>query len=176
MAEHNPYQPPLAALADPEPDLSELASRGERLGAALVDIGGATLAALGSLIASSEGGEWSLSSDTFDANDGALLLLIAPYALWQVLQLTLLWRSGQSVGKRLLGLKVVDILGEDKPGNLLLMRGLLPLLVYWALNVASCGLLPLPALILDSLFIFRKDRRCLHDLVAGTRVVRIRPR
>ncbi len=176
MAEHNPYQPPLAVLADPEPDLSELASRGERLLAALVDMGGASLAAIGSMFASSQVGEWRLTNDVFDASDAALPLLIAPYALWQVLQLYLLWRSGQSVGKRLLGLQVVDILGEEKPGNRLLLRGLLPLLVYWVLSAASCGLLPLPALILDSLFIFRKDRRCLHDLVAGTRVVRIRPR
>ncbi len=28
-------------------------------------------------------------------------------------------------------------------------------------------------LISDVLFIFRKDRRCVHDLIAGTQVVRI---
>jgi uncharacterized RDD family membrane protein YckC len=26
--------------------------------------------------------------------------------------------------------------------------------------------------VVDVLFVFRRDRRCLHDLVAGTRVVR----
>jgi uncharacterized RDD family membrane protein YckC len=27
----------------------------------------------------------------------------------------------------------------------------------------------------DTLMIFRADRRCLHDLMAGTRVVKVRP-
>jgi uncharacterized RDD family membrane protein YckC len=32
------------------------------------------------------------------------------------------------------------------------------------------GLIPLYAIV-DALFIFRGDRRCIHDMIAGTRVI-----
>ncbi|MNT88741.1 RDD family protein [compost metagenome] len=50
-------------------------------------------------------------------------------------------------------------------GNLLLKR----YLVWWLLAyIPVVGML---VVLVDYLFIFRADRRCLHDLAAGTRVV-----
>ncbi|MCY1389879.1 hypothetical protein D9M71_46890 [compost metagenome] len=52
-------------------------------------------------------------------------------------------------------------------GNLLLKR----YLVWWLLAyVPVIGVL---LVMVDYLFIFRADRRCLHDLMAGTRVVQL---
>jgi uncharacterized RDD family membrane protein YckC len=47
-----------------------------------------------------------------------------------------------------------------------LLRGTLPFMVE---QIPLVGLL---FWLVDSCFIFREDQRCLHDLVAGTRVIR----
>jgi uncharacterized RDD family membrane protein YckC len=74
--------------------------------------------------------------------------------------------QGQTWGKKLLKMKIVDLSGNLPDfGRLLLLRygigaviSIVPVLgsFYW---------------IVDALFIFRGDRRCIHDLLAGTRVV-----
>jgi uncharacterized RDD family membrane protein YckC len=79
-------------------------------------------------------------------------------------------RYGQTWAKRWLGIRIVDLDGR-KPEfvRLVVMRygvgqlvGLVPCLgMVYALT--------------DSLFIFRDDRRCVHDLLAGTRVVFAEP-
>ena len=47
------------------------------------------------------------------------------------------------------------------------MIGLRYLPFWFAGNVPQLALIPF----VDALFIFRQDRRCLHDLLAGTRVI-----
>ena len=51
-----------------------------------------------------------------------------------------------------------------------MLRFALPVSVFFLLNVVF----PLGVMFiaLDYAFMFRADRRCLHDLIAGTRVVR----
>ncbi|MNN94322.1 RDD family protein [compost metagenome] len=73
---------------------------------------------------------------------------------------------GQTLGKRLLKIAIVDLDGKvPELGNLLLKRYLL----WWLLAyIPVVGVL---VVLVDYLFIFRADRRCLHDLAAGTRVV-----
>jgi uncharacterized RDD family membrane protein YckC len=72
--------------------------------------------------------------------------------------------GGQTVGKRLLGVRVVTAAGQAVGYP----RALARYLAWW-----------LSALLLGSGFLVaavRRDRRALHDLVAGTRVVRGGPR
>ena len=77
--------------------------------------------------------------------------------------------TGQTVGKRMMQLRVVNFSDASNPGfvKTVVIRWWLPSLIYpipyfgWAFWLA------------DVLFLFRKDRRCLHDLMAGTKVVRI---
>ena len=90
------------------------------------------------------------------------------FALLVLVQFGLLaWRS-QSVGKLLLGLRIVRF-PDHAPagiGRTFLLRGTVPFLL---------GQIPLLGLLfwaVDSCFIFRADRRCLHDLIAGTKVVK----
>jgi uncharacterized RDD family membrane protein YckC len=93
------------------------------------------------------------------------------FALYCVVQAYPLARNGQSWGKRALKMKIVDLDGR-KPSlaKLLFVR-------YGARTGAALipfvgGLLVL----VDDLFIFRDDRRCIHDHIAGTRVVMAEPK
>jgi uncharacterized RDD family membrane protein YckC len=79
----------------------------------------------------------------------------------------LLKKYGQTVGKRFLDVRICDSRTEAVP----------PL---WRL-VVRIGVPPIAGLLgalgrlfalVDVLFIFRRDRRCIHDLIAGTRVVK----
>ena len=83
----------------------------------------------------------------------------------------LLWTRGQTAGKAAMSLMIVD----HQTGNcaslwkLLFVRALIPVVVIAAGFIWE--LLWLLVLI-DFCFIFRKDQRCLHDWIAGTRVVK----
>ena len=90
----------------------------------------------------------------------AMLVLLA----YPIVQVVLLMQYGQTIGKRLVGIRIVMAsTGEN--------GGFVPnvLLRAWLNFIIS--IIPLYGLV-DVLFIFREDRRCIHDLIAGTRVVR----
>lgn len=74
--------------------------------------------------------------------------------------------TGQTWGKRVLKIKIVDLAGNKPPLLTLLTRRILPIHVAGAIPFIG----PLLTLI-DTLLIFRNDRRCAHDLIAGTKVV-----
>ena len=79
----------------------------------------------------------------------------------------LAWR-GQSVGKLLFGLRIVRF-PDHTPASFVrtfLLRGTIPFLLE---QIPLLGLL---VWAVDSCFIFRPDQRCLHDLIAGTQVVK----
>ncbi|OAM91718.1 RDD family protein [Termitidicoccus mucosus] len=71
---------------------------------------------------------------------------------------------GQSIGKSLLRLRIVPSTSDDEPPGFVtgvIVRWLLMWLFY---------LFPVVALV-DFFFLFRDDRRCLHDHLADTRVI-----
>jgi len=79
----------------------------------------------------------------------------------------LLKQYGQTVGKRLLGIYIVTNSGE-KPD-------FWPLIVRRYVVLGLLGYIPLIGRFIsmvDVLFIFRKDKRCVHDLMAATFVVK----
>jgi uncharacterized RDD family membrane protein YckC len=81
-------------------------------------------------------------------------------------QIYFLKTSGQTIGKKIVGTKIVDMDG-NKPD-------LVTLIVKRYLSVQLVSMIPgIGGLlwIVDCLFVFRTDRRCAHDLVAGTQVV-----
>jgi uncharacterized RDD family membrane protein YckC len=92
-----------------------------------------------------------------------------------------LWRHGQTLGKKLMGIAIVSAIvsGTASPEGtynsnpaplwkLVCVRALFfPLLFL----IFVPFLAPIP--LLDQLFIFGKRRRCLHDFVSGTVVVRL---
>lgn len=94
-----------------------------------------------------------------------------PYLIVLVLvQTTLLCLRSQSVGKLVLGLRIVNERtgAPAGPVRAYLLRGLL----IWVIEcIPIAGKL---FWLVDSFFIFREDQRCLHDLIAGTKVVRLK--
>ena len=83
-------------------------------------------------------------------------------------QVVLLRREAQTVGKRLLGIRIVD--EETGVKGTVFKNIVLRYFVNWLLT-----LIPL-YVVIDHLFIFAKNRRCLHDYLAGTKVVLDSPR
>jgi uncharacterized RDD family membrane protein YckC len=115
-------------------------------------------------------GNYSFSfSDMFDLAQGGS---VAPSRWLPVLvavavQIGLLSLRGQTLGKLLLRIRIVRFGGGLRAGfvHAFLLRSLLPEMlriipflgvVFWLVDIG---------------FIFREDRRCLHDLIAGTVVV-----
>src|SRR6185436_20067731 len=71
--------------------------------------------------------------------------------------------TGQTLAKKWLGIKVVKQDGSPVDGvTIIVMRGLV--------GQVLLAVIPLYGLI-DALFIFREDSRCIHHLVASTKVV-----
>lgn len=159
---NNPFQPPSAAVADLPVDGAEPATRGSRLLAVLADtaIQVAVMLAINALL------PWSIWN--VDASPGQLLVnLVVGLLVFAMLQGWMLVRHGQTLGKRALGLRIVRTDGSRAgAGRLLGLRyGL-----GWVLTMIP--LLGSVYALIDALLIFRADRRCLHDLIAGTIVVR----
>jgi uncharacterized RDD family membrane protein YckC len=84
-----------------------------------------------------------------------------------IYQWVLISRTGQSLGKKWTGIRIERIDGGRVSfGTGVFLRNWVPKLI---------GSVPYMGAIfhlVDCLFIFRDDRRCLHDHIAGTRVVR----
>jgi uncharacterized RDD family membrane protein YckC len=80
-------------------------------------------------------------------------------------QLHLCSTLGQTLGKRMMGIKVLRTDGSPVDlVRLILLRNVVP----WFIN-SACGLF----FLVDGLFIFTDERRCLHDQIADTIVVKV---
>jgi len=87
-----------------------------------------------------------------------------------VTQIVLLCTRGQTVGKRVTRIAIVDQFSNDLVGYLrvaVVRQGPQTILSLFFPTVG------LAYLILDGLFIFSKKRRCLHDRLAGTVVFQV---
>jgi uncharacterized RDD family membrane protein YckC len=162
------YAPPTAEVADVSADgQAALAGRGVRLVAAIIDT--AILLGLFWLIA------LATPLDIFGpamAQAGLLAKLgvqTLSLALFAAINGWLLARNGQTVGKKLIGIRIVRSDGTPAAlGRILALRYGIGYLVA-ALHVV---LLMIYSLV-DCLLIFRSNRRCLHDLIADTIVVKV---
>ncbi len=112
-----------------------------------------------------------LGFENFESQPGYQYLIpatIFSFIMFALIHGYMLSQHGQTVGKKVLKIKIVST--EDKK------VGLVKLLILRYLPISVVTLVPiagsfLPAL--DALFIFRKDQRCVHDLIAGTKVVKV---
>ncbi|MFZ2276343.1 MAG: RDD family protein [Prosthecobacter sp.] len=90
-----------------------------------------------------------------------------------IVNVVLLTLRGQTIGKLCLGIQVVRFPDGARAGFIkaLLLRSVLFFILVFT-GLIYFGGLGLALLMADSLMIFRKDRRCLHDLVADTLVTK----
>lgn len=163
----NPYQPP---VADEPPAVEsvasgESASRLARLFASAADafIGFVVMFPI-QLWAGVYDGFPVLKPQEFPKS---LLWVIGWLVVWVGLHGLFLAKSAQTIGKKLMGLQIV-MADTGKPASF-------ERLVFW--RFVPMMLVPqLPSIgfflsLADLLCIFRADRRCLHDHLAGTRVI-----
>lgn len=166
MSEIDPYLPPKSELSE-EIAAGPLAGRFSRLGAVMID--GTIVGVLNVLVSQSLGLGMLAVPGPFHATllgaliEAVIFLLINGY--W-------LAKSGQSLGKKLLGIAIVR--NEDETLLSLLKLYITRMLPLAVVSVIPMPLLPVLVLLADSLSIFRGDRRCIHDLIAGTKVIKVR--
>ena len=116
------------------------------------------------------------------SNGQKVLLALFPYISFLVLHGYLLSRYGQTIGKRIMGIAIVTLDNRVPPFFQLIVQRYL---IQWlAGRVPSSGhrrwdhgSVPMVGGILrlvDILAIFRADKRCIHDHLAGTKVIDLR--
>ncbi|PQO43349.1 RDD family protein [Blastopirellula marina] len=173
-AEDNPFASPqvdvvAAKVSRKKPtrlSSDALATRWERLGASLID-----LVIILPVVIGLATYFLPMGSNLRHLHNQVVIFLTSMIVSWSYFLLVngyLLARHGQTVGKYVCGIKIVLQRDYRVPplGHLLLTR-------YLAMNLLAQipwvgGLISL----VNVLFIFMPDRRCLHDHLAGTIVVR----
>ncbi|HVF72602.1 MAG TPA: RDD family protein [Chthoniobacterales bacterium] len=154
--------PPVVSTQISPPRLDEnLAGRGARLGAVLLDLLALAVCLLPGLVVI-----WSDGNDETTVTAGVVVCAIGFIAL-AALQLVWLTSRGQTIGKRVLGIRIVKYADDSLPGFLhaVVYRAILPGMIS---NIPLVG--PVFGLV-DICFIFSEERRCLHDLFASTKVI-----
>lgn len=105
-----------------------------------------------------------------EAGNGTVLGMFGVFCVLLAVNVVLLSVRGQSIGKMMIGIQIVRFQDGSKAGFIkaVLLRWFLFSLLE---KIAFIG----PALMIGNvLMIFRQDRRCMHDMVADTRVIRRR--
>jgi uncharacterized RDD family membrane protein YckC len=163
----NPYAPPTGDVVAPAaPALSEqrLASRGKRLGAAIIDT--IVVVVLGTVLSRSY---CAIASVQQSVDLARLGILVAWVPQW-----FLIASRGQTIGKMLLKTKIVVVDGSAAGffhGVVLRSWPVLFLSSVPAMLMPNVQMLSSLIMMIDPLFIFRTDHRCVHDRIAGTYVV-----
>jgi uncharacterized RDD family membrane protein YckC len=172
MSTSNPYQAPDIIdepefQSPPETDQIEYASRWLRLWGAILDtfIVGATsgfvffvLGFYSKMVAQEESGQMDV-----------IYMSLTGMTIYLVVNIPLIYTRGQTIGKMACGTVVVTKDFRQVSGNRYLFLRIVP---FWFI-----GLVPYVDDVfglVDSLAIFRREKNCLHDDIAGTRVIMYR--
>ena len=169
MTQQNPYAAPVANIVDPSTleheDDQLLAERVTRLGARMID-GFLSLVcaspAFFLIFSLEESGELNTMGIVAGGIAGMALLALV------VVNLVMLASRGQTIGKRAVGVAIVRTDGSPAELWRILLVRILPLQAVQLVPLLG----PIIGLV-DPLFIFRDDRRCIHDLIADTKVVQV---
>jgi len=164
----NPYAPPQAAVQDVAgSDSSEPAGRGTRLVAFILDgLIASVLIYVPLGIGVAMNGHPMIVNAHFNfaaiVGRGSWLPLLGLVA-WAWMTIVFVARNGQSIAKKMMGIKVVRSDGSKAS----LGR------IFWLRNVVNgvLGFVPLYGIV-DLLLIFGEARQCVHDKIADTIVIK----
>lgn len=169
MADYNPYTPPQTPSGLKTPGESELAERGLRLAGSLLDglFQAICMALIFTVYVLANGLEPALQTLAQAGLGMQIMLALIGMTVFGLLNSWLLLHRGQTLGKVICKTRIVAVDGRPLGLNALLVkRYFLPMLLQQ---------LPLGGALFalaNALFIFREDRRCLHDHLAGTIVIK----
>jgi len=178
QAASNRYAPPSAEVSDAPEETGELAGRGTRLVAAILDglilcifiytpllVGGGFAALTSAAVSGSTLRIWQAIGMSMLSTVGIVMLV----GLLAFIGITiyLVNKNGQNIGKKMMGIKVVRSDGS-KVG---LGR------IFWLRNVIGWIVAIIPLVgslygLIASLMIFSEPRRCIHDRIADTIVIK----
>ncbi len=166
MSEIDPYAPPQAPLLEPPlPELPNKAGAGRRFLARAADNILLGLVAVLAMVIATEGMGYELDEEQVLIS----LCYLAAIAVVLPIQAYFLFHDGQSLAKKLLGLRIVRPDGTRAGAlRVIFVRELVP---------AAMSAIPLvgPFLSLaDALSIFGSQTRCIHDYMADTIVIDLR--
>jgi uncharacterized RDD family membrane protein YckC len=170
MSTPNPFSAPNAPVRDVfNQNATELATRGQRFGAALIDGIIGMLVTFPLLLAFfgfsyTSYGLW-VAQNMFMATIVSFVLGIGIYLL---LHGYLLHKNGQTIGKMLLKIKIVRKDGTVADFARIVLRRILPVMLI--ANIPYVGGL---VLLVNYLLIFRASYFCGHDDIADTMVIKL---
>jgi uncharacterized RDD family membrane protein YckC len=168
----SPYQPPSSdelppSSSDRDSSIARRATLLERFAAVMLD-GLVSFAVLGPL---------EYKAGIFDGFPNHLrqpklgqdaLWAAISFAVWFALNAYLLRKNAQTIGKRILRIRIVNA-ADGAPARLWKVALLRYLPFSLVVLIPQVG--PFVSL-LDAVFIFRRDRRCIHDHIADTIVIK----
>lgn len=166
MQENNPYASPAADVAQPNSSDVVLAGRLARFVGAMID----TLILFALLIPLlMYSGHWQLAMAGQESVIDVAMMSLLSISVFLTINGYLLAKRGQTVGKIITKIRIVD--NETNK--------LLPFVRVYGLRYLPLGVITyvgtLGSLIalVDILFVFSVDRRCLHDIIAGSKVIKV---
>lgn len=166
MNENNVYSTPQSQLVDQIDDSEKpLASRWARLGASIID--SVILMLIVVPVMYFTGGFDSIMEGREPGFVYMFAMGVLSLIVFFVINYRFLIGSGQTIGKKVFEIKIVDL-----NGNLPVFQP--QLLIRYAVYSLP-GQIPFVGSLfslINILFIFTKDKRCIHDLIAKTKVVK----
>ncbi len=159
----NPYATPPSSLSgSPRQAVSrpfvERASAGSRFVALILDYVSIILCFMPAVVMDEM--KMQGTNDIQDMVAAGLFIILC------IANLILIATEGQTIGKKIVGIRIAEMDASTKAGfmRIVFLRSLV--------GRGLLGLVPLYGLV-DALFIFNEDRRCLHDKIGGTHVIKV---
>ena len=169
MDDQNPYSAPESRVSSRAEGEIQLATRWERLGGAIVDTILTLLITMPLLFFFTDYISKVMAQEEIPTSETIYINLFSTL-LFFALNGYFLTCYGQTIGKRVVGTKIVSVVDHK-------------ILPFWKvvtlryLPLTAIEIIPIPILpgilsIVNVLFIFREDKRCVHDHIAGTIVIK----
>jgi uncharacterized RDD family membrane protein YckC len=169
-ANPNPYAPPQTILTTPDVGQYRLASRGKRLGGTIIDSIVLTICTLPVVIIFFGG--WSAYTERVGDVGFFMQLAMTLFSIvvFFLINGYLLVKNGQTIGKKLLGTKIVRTDGSAADLQRIMLRRYIPISVAYVIPIVGYLIG-----IINALLIFRESHKCGHDELADTIVVEANP-